>query len=255
MASTPSEVIWQDGNGMTLSFIDYLERALLENPPKQRGLKTRERLKIAAAKALAEKGYHALRVADVTAGAQVAEGSFYVYFTDKTDVALTVLKELLEDFFHLDAKITATPRSPFEAIRQTNRRWLALCRANAGLMRCILQLGDEEPELSRLSHRTNRVWYERVARSLTRRKTTVGTNPTLFALYLLGGMMDELVRKLIIYPDPEFHALLKEMNADDDTIADAASVLWLHIFHPKETPPADLPPAAAALARWMAPGN
>lgn len=255
MASNPSQVIWRHGNSTTLSFIDYLERVLRDNPPKQRGLKTRERLKIAAAKALAEKGYHALRVADVTAGAQVAEGSFYVYFRDKTDIALTVLKELLEDFFHLDAKITATPRSPFEAIRQTNRRWLALCRANAGLMRCILQLGDEEPELSRLSHRTNRVWYERVARSLTRRKTSVGTNPTLLALYLLGGMMDELVRKLIIYPDPEFHALLKETKADDDTIADAASVLWLHIFHPKETPPADLPPAAAALARWMAPGS
>jgi AcrR family transcriptional regulator len=249
--TTPPELLGQDR--MTLSFVDYLERALLENPPKQRGLKTRERLKIAAAKALAEKGYHALRVADITAGAQVAEGSFYVYFTDKADVALIVLKELLEDFFHLDAKFVTTPRSPFEAIRQTNRRWLALCRANAGLMRCILQLGDEEPELSRLSHRTNRVWYERVARSLTRRKTAASTNPTLFALYLLGGMMGELVRKLIIYPDAEFHALLKEMDADDDSIADAASVLWLHIFHPKELPSGDLPPAAAALAQWMVP--
>jgi len=239
---------------MTLSFIEHLEKNLRENPPKQRGLRTRERLKIAAAKALEEKGYHALRVADVTTGAKVAEGSFYVYFTDKTDVALTVLTELLEEFFKLDAK-AASERSPYEAIRQTNRRWLAVCRANAGLMRCILQLGDEEPELSRLSRRTNRVWYERVARSLKRRKANVGTSPALFALYLLGGMMDELVRKLVIYPDPEFHALLAEMGADDDAVADAASVLWLHIFHPEEKPPADLPAAAAALAQWMAPAR
>lgn len=239
---------------MTLSFIEHLENSLRDEPPKQRGLRTRERLKIAAAKALEEKGYHALRVADVTAGAQVAEGSFYVYFKDKTDVALTVLTELLEDFFKLDAK--ATPeRSPFEAIRQTNRRWLAVCRANAGLMRCILQLGDEEPELARLSRRTNRVWYERVARSLKRRKANVGTGPALFALYLLGGMMDELVRKLVIYPDPEFHALLDDMQADDDVVADAASVLWLHIFHPEVEPPTDLAPAAATLAQWMAPAR
>jgi hypothetical protein len=74
-------------------------------------------------------------------------------------------------------------------------------------------------------------------------------------LYLLGGMMDEFVRKLIIYPDPEFLALLKEMDADDDAVADAASVLWLHIFHPEETPPDDLPPAAAGLAQWMAPNR
>jgi AcrR family transcriptional regulator len=239
---------------MTLSFIEYLEKNLRENPPKQRGVRTRERLKIAAAKALEEKGYHALRVADVTAGAEVAEGSFYVYFKDKTDVALVVLTELLEEFFKLDARPTAD-RSPFEAIRQTNRRWLAVCRANAGLMRCILQLGDEEPELSRLSRRTNRIWYERVARSLKRRMSNVGSGPALFALYLLGGMMDEFVRKLIIYPDPEFQALLKEMEADDDAVADAASVLWLHIFHPEESPPDDLPPAAAALAQWMAPNR
>lgn len=237
---------------MTLSFVEHLETQLRENPPKQRGLRTRERLKIAAARALESKGYHALRVADVTAGAEVAEGSFYVYFTDKTDVALTVLTELLEDFFKLDAKATSD-RSAFEAIRQTNRRWLAVCRANAGLMRCILQLGDEEPELSRLSRRTNRVWYDRVARSLKRRRSNVGTAPALFAVYLLGGMMDELVRKLIIYPDSEFHALLDELKADDDAVADAASVLWLHIFHPEEAPPDDLPRAAAALAEWMAP--
>ena len=49
---------------MTLSFIEYLENNLRENPPKQRGVRTRERLKIAASKALEEKGYHALRVAD-----------------------------------------------------------------------------------------------------------------------------------------------------------------------------------------------
>jgi TetR/AcrR family transcriptional repressor of nem operon len=239
-------------SSMTLSFIDYLEKNLSDDPPKLRGARTRERLKIAAARALEEKGYHALRVADVTAGAKVAEGSFYVYFKDKTDVALTVLTELLEEFFKLDAKVSAE-RSPFEAIRQTNRRWLAVCRANAGLMRCILQLGDEEPELSRLSRRTNRIWYERVARSLRRRKSNVGTGAALFALYLVGGMMDELVRKLIIYPDPEFRALLEEMQADDDAIADAASVLWLHIFHPEESPPSDLPTAAAMLAQWMAP--
>lgn len=236
----------------SLSFIDYLETRLEEDPPKQRGARTRERLKIAAAKALEQKGYHDLRVADVTAGAKVAEGSFYVYFKDKTDIALAVLTELLEEFFKLDTKASAD-RSPFAAIRQTNRRWLAVCRANAGLMRCILQLGDEEPELSRLSRRTNRIWYERVARSLKRRKANVGTGPALFALYLVGGMMDELVRKLVIYPDPEFLALLKDMDADDDAIADAASVLWLHIFHPDESAPVDLPPAATMLAQWMAP--
>jgi len=236
---------------MNLSYIEHLEVAYRDDPPKQKGLRTRDRIKIATAKVLEKKGYHAMRVSDVTETAEMAEGSFYVYFKDKTDATVTVLTDLLENFFNLEAPRDGE-RSAYDSIRLTNRRWISVCRANAGLVRCILQVGDETPEFARLSQDANRVWYQRVAEGVRRRRGTSPGIPTL-AAYLLGGMMDELVRKLIVYPDPSLLELLAEMGADDDVVADASSLIWLRIFYPDEPAPSDLPEPVAALAAWLVP--
>ena len=240
---------------MTLSFIEHLRERLRDAPPKQKGQRTRQRLRIATAETLERVGYHALRVVDVTTAAEVAEGLFYVYFKDKTDATLSVLNELLEDFLGF-SRLTGEERDTFGTIRAANRRWLAVCRANAGLMRCIFQVGDEDPTLAGLAQRANRLWYERIAQSYVKRRGTPQDKaPVLLAAYLLGGMMDELVRKLVIYPDPELHKLLRKLRADDNAVADAASIIWLRVLNPDAVPPSDLPRAAAALARWMKVGE
>jgi TetR/AcrR family transcriptional regulator, transcriptional repressor for nem operon len=63
--------------------------------------------------------------------------------------------------------------------------------------------------------------------------------------------MDEVVRKLIVYPDPEFIKVTKALRASDDAIADAASIIWLRVLDPEIAPPDDLPAAAAKLAKVM----
>lgn len=236
---------------MTISYIEYLERSFAESPPKRKGERTRERIKIAAAKCLQNLGYIAMRVTDVTEVAEIAEGSFYVYFKDKSDVSLAVLTDLMDNFFALEASREGG-RSAYDSIRLANRRWIAVCRANAGLMRCILQVGDETPEFAQLSQRANAVWYERVAMGARRRRGEETAAP-LLAAYLLGGMMDELVRKLIVYPDADLAAVLKRMELDDDGVADASSLIWLRVLHPGEPVPADIPAPVAAFAQLLWP--
>ncbi len=241
-----------DRHENALSFIAYLEAKLRQSPPKLKGERTRERLKIATARTLEKRGYHAMRVADVSECAGMAEGSFYIYFRDKTDAAVTVLTELLGDFYSLHVK-PEPGIAAFEAIKAANARWIAICRANSGLMRCILQLGDEVPEFAHLSQRSNRLWTERVARSASRRRSGPKFETARLAAYMLSGMMDELVRKLVIYPDPEFLALLDTLGADDTALADAASIVWYRVFHPDAPCPANLTSAGTALADWMIP--
>lgn len=235
---------------MTMSYTDHLEAMLRDSPPKQKGLRTRERLKIATARMLEQRGYHAMRVVDVTQCAGLAEGSFYVYFKDKTEATLAVLTALLEEFFEHHLR-NATGQSPMDAILHTNRLWIAVCRANAGLMRCILQLSDEEPEFARLGQRTNHKWYARVAQSLVRKRESEDADSALLTAYMLGSMMDEIVRKLIIYPDPELEALFARHGANDDAVADCASLLWHKALYPGDPIPENIAPMARELAHWL----
>jgi AcrR family transcriptional regulator len=240
-----------------LSFIAFLENRLRTTPPKQKGLRTRERLRIATARALASNGYHALRVTDITSEAGVAEGSFYVYFKDKTEAALDVLTELLEEFLITEVGLAASPGSPFDAIRRANRYWLAFCRANQGLMRGVLQVGDELPKFAKLVQQSNHHWYSHVAASVVKHHPAgaVSGEGALLAAYLLGTMMDEIARKLIVYQDRKFVMLLTTLRADDDALADAASVLWMRSLYPGWPMEGELPHAAELLRNWPAPAS
>ena len=234
----------------SLSFVEYLERNLAESPPPKKGACTRERIKIATARMLEEHGYHMMRIKDITRCAGISEGSFYIYFTDKKDASLTTLTSFIIDFVDNIAPPEAV-YAPFESIRAANRRWFRICRTNGGLMRCIYQLGDEDSDFARFFQRTIRQWYERTSGNIRFDRRHADGKTVLLAVYLMGSMMDELVRKLIVFPDPEFRELLDAWDADDDAVADAASLVWIRVFDPSAKPPDDLAPAARDLAQVM----
>ena len=236
----------------SMSFIAFLETRLRQSPPAQKGARTRERLKIATASVLESNGYHAMRVTDITGAARLAEGSFYIYFKDKKEASLEVLSEFLQKFVDLFAPLEAVG-TQFESIRHANLRWFAICRANAGLMRCLFQLGDQEDELAQLVHQSTRKWYQRIAHHVQLEREYTNSDTLLFAIYLMGSMMDELVRKMIVFPDQEFLDLLKSWGADDRAVAEATSMIWIRTFDSNAEPPADLAPVAEGLARLMWP--
>jgi TetR/AcrR family transcriptional repressor of nem operon len=235
------------------SFIAALERRLSDAPPRLKSERTRERIRIAAAKVLSEKGFHSTRVIDITAEAELAEGSFYVYFNDKLEVAHDVLTALLEE--HLASYVHADEtRDPYEAIFKANARWIAVARSNAGLIRCLLQVGEEVAPLERMTQRKNRDWYGRVARGVVKRLPSMQLLPEdhlIFLAYALGAMMDELLRKHIVYPDLEFGKLLNRLKLDDEGLAAVTSVIWLRLLYPSASPPQKLCAAAATLSRWL----
>lgn len=72
---------------------------------------------------------------------------------------------------------------------------------------------------------------------------------------LLGSMMDEIVRRLIIYPDPALYIVLDELNGKDELVAHAASLVWLRIMYPDTAFPEKLPKGAKLLAKWSMPSR
>jgi hypothetical protein len=116
------------------SFTAQLEHKLKKAPPKRKGDRTRERLKLGAARVLENVGYHALRIVDITEAAETSDGSFYIYFKDKKDITLCVLQEFLENMQQGELTSQEPPHSL--SIDQGIKSWLAghcslECRAHA----------------------------------------------------------------------------------------------------------------------------
>ncbi|GAA0313196.1 hypothetical protein GCM10009087_24230 [Sphingomonas oligophenolica] len=240
----------------SLSYVNFMEANLAERPPTKKGDRTRARLRIACARLLEQHGYHAMRVSDITTEAGVAEGLFYTYFTDKLEITLQVLTSMLDDVFSKQS-LAFEPDAwhsgdhLYDAVFRANVKWILISRANAGLMRCVLQVSDQEPEFSKLFQQINGAWYERVATAVVRHRP--GRKPALLFTLLLGAMMDEIVRRLIVYPDPALYKVLEELGGDDELVAHASTLVWLRVMYPDAPLPAKLPKGAKLLAKWSMP--
>ncbi len=137
----------------------------------QKGALTRGRLLAAAKEIFEEDGLLDARISDITARAQVSQGTFYTYFTSKQEifreVALRVDEELGAPLgaVILDRSSTATPR---ERIREAIRLYLERYRQEARIMGVIEQVSRHDPLLG--SERAARHDRERllVAESISR---------------------------------------------------------------------------------------
>ncbi|WP_181160060.1 TetR/AcrR family transcriptional regulator [Sandaracinobacter neustonicus] len=227
-----------------LNFCAFLETKLEQAGKIPKRDRTRERLRIAAVRVLDERGYHTMRAIDVTEAAGLAEGSFYVYFKSKLDISVDILQSYFLEFLSL-AAASDRGMGRLEAIQAVNRRWLQVAAANPGITRCVLQTSSEVPEIAELVTRFDRVWNERVLAGAERRG---GAEVSLLAVHMLGGMMDEITRRLLVYPDPQLVAKVQDVGADLDAVADAASAVWHRILYPGLPLDAELSDPARALA-------
>jgi TetR/AcrR family transcriptional repressor of nem operon len=232
------------------SFRDWVESRQREAGLRRKGERTRDRIRLAAVELLNEVGYRDMKVSDVCDRAEVSPPVMYLYFQNKLALTEDVLRDFLENFMTRSTSGSAS-RTPYEAIYDANLRWLASARANAGLLRCLLQVSDEVPELAELFARANHSWYARVAQSVTHRfPAAAPEQPAItLAVYALGGMMDELSRKLFAMRDPHLLALTDAVASSDEALARFLSVLWHRALYGFDPGPADDPMATPLLTK------
>lgn len=235
---------------MQLSYIETRARLLREAPPKRKSLRTKEQLKLAAARVLDRLGYHQVRVVDITERAGVSEAAFYTYFKDKREITLTVLTDVLHVLSNLRHSDSHDGGSPFDAIRRARQFWFRAQRANAGLVRCILQFGDHDAEFAHLWRARNRELLEEVTTGLIRRypDNAVDRDVVLLAVYALGALQDELMRLIASGDDPAFLDLVARLAPTDEQLAEVVAVIWHRTLFPGVPITDALNDTAAALA-------
>ncbi len=235
------------GKFVTFSFLSFLETQLAEQPDMAKRDRTRERLRIATVQVLNERGYEDMKTLTITEKAGLSEGLFYVYFKSKVDITIDILHEFYMKFVKLDLAGKSLI-GPFAVIQAANRHWLNMAAANPGLMRCIFQAGNEVPEFAALISQVNNEWYSRVFNAVERHRPTVHKAALMLPVYMLGGMMDELARKMIVYPDPQLLAVIEENGSDYDAVADAATLIWYRVLYPEDA----IPNGVSNLAQQLA---
>jgi AcrR family transcriptional regulator len=166
-----------------------------------KGARARARLKEAALVVMEREGYHRMRIADVTREAGVAQGLFYHYFSDLKSLTI----EVLEDFIN--------PARDREDIERGVERgdWYGRIYAHnflvvnsyahrPGVMRCLLQMADEDEAFSSLlreSYREQLMWLVRLLPKMFP-GVRFRRHQALVTVYALAGIGEGLLREYFI---------------------------------------------------------
>ena len=236
----------------SVSFRAWVAQSQREAGPRRKGERTKDRIRLVTVELLNEVGYRQMKVADICRRAEVTPPVLYLYFDNKLALTTDVLKEFLNRF--MAASTEGSRGTPYATIYQANLQWISRARANAGLMQCLLDLSDDEPEFAALFATASQVWYRRIADSVVRRfPVAVPERPAIeLAVYAMGGMIDDLTRKLFAAMTPDLVRLAATVAPSDEALAHFLSVLWyrsLYGSEPPDRPRRTVAPKLAAAAK------
>lgn len=195
--------------------------------------RTRLRLMAAIAALLEEGGFHELRVADCASRAGLAHGTFYRYWPDRAAAAQDVLADFMATV-RARRPVSTPATALYPRILAANRYYVRVYRANAGLMRCLMQLGNAMPEFARIGQEANLMLAARVVRGWVRAEPAARALPerekTARALACIA-MVEGVLRDLYVRPAREPLA-----SMDVDEVADMLSACWFRILCARDPP-------------------
>ncbi len=173
----------------------------VDKPRSARGERARARLKQAALAVLEREGYHKMRIADVTREAGVAQGLFYHYFTDLKSLTLEVLTDFAragEDPLEIEKDVARGDW--YGRIYAHNLVVVRSYAKRPGVMRCLLQMADEDPAFSAMlrdSYRSQLMWLVDLMPKLFP-ETRFRPHQALVLVYALAGIGEGLLREYFV---------------------------------------------------------
>lgn len=159
----------------------------MNEPRTKRGEQTKSRLLAAAECVFAEQGYQAASVARITERAEVAQGTFYLYFASKLDLFEQLVDDLGRRMRRAMSKGAARGADRAEAEREGLREFFAFAAGHPGVYRVVREAEHVAPAVMRRH-------YERIAdgyRAVIERAQAEGAigaiDPEVAAWALMGA--------------------------------------------------------------------
>ena len=188
--------------------------------------RTRTRYSLIAATAweMERSGYEGLTIEKIVYEARLARGTFYLYFSHRSDAAAAVMnayRALIR---------TRRPRGggrlgPYETILQMNRFYVSTYALNATLLAGVESLVRDRPDQARRRDFWNDRWARAVLLDVMQRSgsnVTFDEKRALLAIRAVLAMADELLREAFVYRSPK----LAGLATDEENVAEILSIVW-----------------------------
>jgi AcrR family transcriptional regulator len=185
-----------------------------------RALRTRELLKRATLAALNEKGFHSLRVRDVTEKAGVASGLFYRYFQDLNAAVAEVCSTLFDELVAYAGELTDYS-NPYRWIYLLHRDTIKGFSSNPGVLACLFGLAGNHTEFDEIWKRNAHSWNLQVGAFL---RKTAGFPPAVAERmgFVLGAMTEGVIYQALIRHTED----LTKLGRRPEDIADVIATMW-----------------------------
>jgi AcrR family transcriptional regulator len=115
----------------------------------RRRARTRQRLTDAARALIAQKGVAALRISEITEGADVALGSFYNHFESKEELVEEVVSDAIQALSEAMVARMASIEDPAEAVSFATRHFVLLATDNPELASLLVNLDQADAQFER----------------------------------------------------------------------------------------------------------
>ena len=177
-----------------IKFSSYLEALAQEIRRSRSGEKSRLKLLASGARRLEAVGFRDLLVEDVCRDADLAKGTFYIYFESKE----VFLRALMSQYVEFERN-TYPPFSPTRGAYRGVHDWVSWYEgtfaANAGILRCMIEMSGADAEAEGCWHERNHSIVERALEQLLQRfDKAPGPRETellRLAVRAGGSMMDQ----------------------------------------------------------------
>jgi AcrR family transcriptional regulator len=177
-------------------------------PVTARGQATRRRLLDAAEEVFGARGFERASIADVTGGAGLAQGTFYVYFPDKQAIFTELVTELGHDLRRHIAEAVVGLDDRMAVERAGFRAFFQFIGAHRNLYRIVRQAEFVDEELYRGYYRRLAAGYASGLQAAMRARQVARLDPETLA-YCLMGIGDFLGMRWVLWEerDPPPHVI------------------------------------------------
>jgi len=214
---------------------------------KTKGERTERRLMDAAREVLAERGYQDTRIEDIAQAAGLAKGTLYIYFKNKRDITMEVMKEFVADGYSA-MREARTHDDPFLEILEPTVEAMRLIFKHANLWKALLQFYHHEPEAVQMMKDYEAEYVARISRRMKLRLDgkAVDADSSSLVAHAMNWMVDGVLVGFLSYLSRE-NTRLEEVIDTPEQLGEILSVLWYRAVYCENPDPEHVKNARSVL--------